>query len=386
MIKRNLASIIATTYSLIIASTFFMMPIYFQTELGFSTTKIGVILAAMSITALISMLPSGISNDFITSRKLAISALSLLIISIGSLNITSSFFAILILMVLIGGSRELFRLSLETFVFKTNEINSMPQTLGNYHGPRMLGLFGGMIIAALMLNKTSFREFFLAIGFTLLIPLSLSFFLPDSPISKSSSQEYKRELIRPSILIFMLFSFIFTSHWGAEYVNYGLFLSNNLHLSNSESALYMAVEFFLIGITVPLFGRYYRKFRLEYITTTAILLSGIGHILMVNDNIIISVIFRGIHGIGDGLLIIISYMIIAENFSKERIGGLNAAINVVMMAGMLTGSIIYGYLGDRFGSGISLIISGIITIISTPIIYLWFYLSKKELIKTISNN
>jgi MFS family permease len=148
----------------------------------------------------------------------------------------------------------------------------------------------------------------------------------------------------------------------------------------------MSSEFFLIGITVPLFGRYYRKFRLEYITTIAIILSGIGHILMVNDNIYFSIIFRGIHGIGDGLLIIITYMIIAENFSKERIGGLNAAINVVMMAGMLTGSIIYGYLGDRLGSGISLIISGIITIISTPIIYFWFHLNKKELTKTTSNN
>ncbi len=361
-----------------------MMPIYFQTELGFSTAKIGIILAAMSITALISMLPSGISNDFITSRRLATIALILLMTSIGLLYITRSFFIVLILMILTGGSRELFRLSLETFVFKSNELSNMPESLGNYHGSRMLGLFGGMVITALILGKTSFREFFLVIGFALLIPLSLSFFLPDSPISKSSSQEYKRELIRPSIIIFMLFSFIFTTHWGAEYVNYGLFLSKNLHLSNSESALYMSVEFLLIGLTLPFFGRNYRKFNFEYTTIIAILLSGIGHILMVNDNIFISVTFRAIHGLGDGLLIIVSYMIIAEKFSKERIGGLNAVINVVMMAGMLSGSILYGYLGNRLGSGISIIISGIITIISTPIIYFWFYLNKKELIKANS--
>ncbi len=377
--KTRLAAIIATIYSIIIASTFFMMPIYFQSELGFSTSRIGFILAAMSVTALLSMLPSGISNDFITSRKLAIIGLLILILSFILLYFTKDFLEVLSLMVLIGGARELFRLSLETFVFKSNDISDMPVSLGNYHGPRMTGLFTGMLLAAIILRSTGFREFFVIIGLALFIPLMLIFFLPDVSVSKSGAAEYKRELIRPSVLIFMLFCFIFTSHWGAEYVNYGLFLKNNLMLSDSQSALYMSFEFLLIGITVPVFGRYYKRIRLEYSTPFALICSGLGHILMVNTDIYISLIFRGIHGIGDGLLIIISYMIIAENFSRERIGGLNAAINFIMMAGMLLGSVIYGYLGENYGSGFSLIVSGIVTILSTPVIYLWFVLSKNDL-------
>lgn len=376
--KTGLASIIATIYSIIIASTFFMMPIYFQSELGFSTTRIGFILAAMSVTALLSMLPSGISNDFITSRRLAIMGLWILILSFTLLYFTKSFLQVLFLMVLIGGARELFRLSLETFVFKSNDINDMPVSLGNYHGPRMSGLFVGMIIAAIVLHRTGFREFFLIIGLALFFPLVLILFLPDIPVSKSGAAEYKRELIRPSILVFMIFCFIFTSHWGAEYVNYGLFLKNNLMLSDSQSALYMSFEFLLIGIVVPVFGRYYKRIRLEYSTPFALICSGLGHIFMVNSNVLISLMFRGIHGIGDGLLIIISYMIIAENFSKERIGGLNATINFIMMAGMLIGSIFYGYIGERYNSGLSLIISGIVTVLSIPVISIWFSLNKKE--------
>ncbi len=373
-----LASLIATIYSFIIASTFFMLPIYFQSDLNLSTAQIGYILALMSITALLSMLPSGISNDFITSRRLASTAIIILILSFIFLSFTKTYLTILFLMMFIGGARELFRLSLETFIFKSNDINKMPISLGNFHGLRMFGLFCGMLVAALILKNIRFDEFLVIIGILLIIPLLLLFLLPDIPISKSTPTEYKIELSRPSIIVFMIFSFIFTSHWGAEYVNYGIFLSNDLLLSNSQSALYMSFEFLFIAFTVPIFGRYYRKIRIKTSTILAILLSGLGHIFMVNKNVILSIIFRIIHGIGDGLLIIISYMIIAENFSKERIGGLNASINVIMMAGMLIGAIIYGHLGERYGSGTSLIISGIITIFSIPAIYIWFYLKEKE--------
>lgn len=384
MIKKfspnNLASTIAILYSIIIASTFFMMPIYFQSDLGFSTSKIGLILAAMSITALLSMLPSGISNDMITSRRLAITAILILIISFLLLYLSNKFLSVLLLMVLVGGARELFRLSLETFVFKTNELEVMPNSLGNYHGLRMLGLFFGMLLSAMILNNMEFREFFVIIGFALSIPLFFTFYLPDVPITKSKATEYKREIIRPSVIVFMTFCFIFSSHWGAEYVNYGLFLKNNLLLSESQSALYISFEFLIIGIIVPIFGKYYKKIRIEFSTSFALICSGLGHIFMVNDNLIFSLIFRGVHGIGDGLLIIISYMIIAENFSKERIGGLNAVVNFIMMGGMLLGSIFYGYLGEKYNSGLSLIVSGIITIFSIPIIYLWFFLRNKEII------
>ncbi|MCX7959418.1 MAG: MFS transporter, partial [Deltaproteobacteria bacterium] len=319
-----------------------------------------------------------IRDSFITSRRLAVSGLIIMILSFLLLYLARTFTAVLLLMVMIGGTRELFRISLETFVFKSNEIETMPVSLGNYHGPRMLGLFAGMLLSALILNSVSFREFFLIISAGLVVPVILTLYLPDVQVSKSGANEYKRELIRPQVIVFMIFCFNFTSHWGAEYVNYGLFLKNNLLLSNSDSALYMSFEFLLIGITVPFFGRYYRSFRTEYSTPFALLLSGTGHIFMVNNNVWVSLLFRGVHGIGDGLLIIISYMIIAENFSKERIGGLNAAINFVMMAGMLLGSVIYGYLGENLGSGLSLVISGVVTIVSIPVIYLWFYLRRKE--------
>ncbi|MCX7944971.1 MAG: MFS transporter [Deltaproteobacteria bacterium] len=378
---KHLHSIVATVYSIIIASTFFMMPIYFQSILGFSTSEIGFILAAMSITALLSILPSGISNDFITSRRVAIIGLVILIIAFVLLYFLRTFLSILLVMVFIGSARELFRISLETFVFKANDLNQMPESLGNFHGPRMIGLFLGMIIASFILQNFNFNLLFLIIAVSLLLPLILVFYLPDVPISRSTPKEYKEELIRPSIIVFMLFCFIFTSHWGAEYVNYGLFLKNELLLSDSQSAIYISVEFLIIGIILPIFGKAYKKTRIEYSTPIAIILSGIGHIFMVNNDVLISLIFRGIHGIGDGLLVIILYMIIAENFSKERIGGLNAVVNFVMMAGMLLGSIIFGYLGENFGSGFSMVVSGIITIFSTPIIYIWFGINKKNYLK-----
>ena len=355
-----------------------MMPIYFKNDIGFSTEQIGFILAAMSVSALISMLPSGISNDFFTSRRLASIALVVMLISFYLLPLTNKLSMILLIMIVIGIGRELFRLSLETFVFKSNELKQMPRSLGNYHSPRMFGLFLGMIISALILGSFNFGRFFTIIATLLIVPLILLTYLQDIPISKSTASEYKRELIRAPVILFMLFSLIFTSHWGAEYVNYGIFLSNELGLSNTESSLYMSFEFLLISISIPLLGRNYYKLNIPIITILSIFFSGIGHIFMVNSNVFISLLFRGIHGIGDGFLIIITYMIIAENFSKERIGGLNAAINVVMMLGMLLGSIVYGYIGGHFSSGISLIISGVVTLLSIPLFMIWFKMNKSE--------
>jgi len=355
-----------------------MMPIYFKNDLGFSTEKIGFILAFMSISALMSMLPSGISNDLFTSRRLAAIALIALLLSFLLLPRTKSFPVVLFIMIIIGISRELFRLSLETFIFKSSELQYMPATLGKYHSPRMFGLFLGMVIAAIILGRLDFSRFFIIIAILLIIPLILLSYLPDIPISKSTASEYKRELIRAPIIVFMLFSLIFTSHWGAEYVNYGIFLSNELGLSNTESSLYMSFEFLLISITVPLLGYNYHKLNIPAITILSIFLSGIGHIFMVNSNVSVSLIFRGIHGIGDGLLIIITYMIIAENFSKERIGGLNAAINVVMMFGMLLGSIVYGYIGEYYNSGTALIISGIVTLLSIPLFIIWSKMGRNK--------
>jgi hypothetical protein len=169
----------------------------------------------------------------------------------------------------------------------------------------MFGLFLGMIISALILGSFDFGRFFTIIAKPLVVALILLTYLPDIPISKSTASEYKRELIRALVILFLLFSFIFTSHWGAEYVNYGIFLSNELGLSNTESSLYMSFEFLLISITIPLLGCNYYKLNIPVITHIIHILLGIGHIFMINSNVFISLLFRGIHGIGDDFLIII---------------------------------------------------------------------------------
>jgi hypothetical protein len=65
----------------------------------------------MSVSALVSMLPSGISNDFFTSRRLASIALVVMLISFYLLPLTNKLSMILLIMIVIGIGRELFRLS-----------------------------------------------------------------------------------------------------------------------------------------------------------------------------------------------------------------------------------------------------------------------------------
>jgi MFS family permease len=86
--------------------------------------------------------------------------------------------------------------------------------------------------------------------------------------------------------------------------------------------------------------------------------------------IYVSLAARLVHGLGDGAVTIVVYVGMAKLFHLDRIGGNSGLVFLVFSMSSVVGSLIYGPLGQEYGYAVPLIVSGIMTFLLTPIVYL----------------
>jgi len=98
--------------------------------------------------------------------------------------------------------------------------------------------------------------------------------------------------------------------------------------------------------------------------------SGLGHVCMTLPPLYWSFAWRLVHGVGDGLIAMLTYTTIARLFHVDRIGGNSGLISLTTTLGVLTGSLIFGPLGAAWGYGWPLIISGALSLALIPLVYL----------------
>ncbi len=352
-----------------LAITAFFMPLYLK-EIGFSGKEIGIIYAAFSITSIISAFPSGLASDRFLARDLI--ALALALMGVASWMKSEIFlFPLFMLAYLIYGvGQNLFKVSLDALLLKTFS-RDVGKVYGIFNSVRMLGFTLGGIAGGLLLSVLDFRFTLKLIGsFYLLLSLIKNFLPKNVPIS-FGLKTYREDFWKPSVLLFAIWLFLFYLHWGAEFTSYGLFLRENLRLSLLGMGFYMSAEFAMIGLTSFTVGLWLNKGVSPYLLAIwGLLASGIGHMGMIIENLTVSLVFRLLHGVGDGTIMVLSYVGIAELFRVERIGGNSGLITLTIMLGGFIGSLIFGPLGEKWGYQWPLFISGVTTLALIPIIFI----------------
>jgi MFS family permease len=99
--------------------------------------------------------------------------------------------------------------------------------------------------------------------------------------------------------------------------------------------------------------------------------SGLGHVGMVFEPVLLSCAFRFLHGIGDGVVLLVFYRGVATLFVAERLGGNAGVVNTMTMVGMVLGALVFGPLGEAFGYGVPLWTSGLLTmLLALPVLVL----------------
>ena len=368
----HLPAIIAGLFTLGSATTVFYMPVFFSEELKFSGAQIGMLFALLAVCGVLASFPAGLGNDRITSRTLigiGLSVQAAILILMGYVRSFPFFAAIFFIWAL---ANNLFRISLEVQLLKTDQGTHTGRRFGNFAAIRFFGLALGTVLAGYLLALLDFRYSFYFVAVMCLLLLWAVRLLPPTKIAQVRLAEYRADFSNPRIILLAIWVFIFCLHWGVEHTCYSLFLRHEFRLPTHLLGWYMSAEFFAVVLAAFFIGRRIKQNGplLDYMIV-GVLLSGIGHIGMVYPPVYWSVAFRAIHGLGDGLIIVIFYLGLAQLFAVERVGGSNGIANLAMMLGMVTSALIAGPAGERFGYGLPIWISGFLLIALTlPLLWI----------------
>ena len=355
----------------------FYLPVFLDEELNFNGTQIGLLFAIQAVAGVLAILPAGLGNDRITSRTLVCASLIFLCAGFVLMGLVETFWLFVAVCFVYTASTHLFRMSLDVQVLKTDTGENTGARIGLYQAFRFGGIGIGTVLAGYLLEVIDFNQsFFIAaiICLLLIIPARL---LSPTPVAKQTFADYKADFSKPRIIFFAIWLMLFATHWGAEFTSYGLFLRNDFEFSMSQMGWYMSGEFAAIFITTLFLGKRLKgNGWLIPATIFGLALSGIGHIGMVFKPIAFSFTMRTMHGIGDGLIFLVFYVGIAKLFKVERLGGNAGLLNLATMVGLVIGALIYGPLGEKWGYGVPMWVSGILILALIP--FLFFIPAEKK--------
>jgi len=351
-------------YMVIISITCFFLTLYFKDTLAFSGKQIGMLYSIQAVTGMLAALPAGIGLDRISSRTIAVAGLILQGVCFIFLGLVKSFPACAGVFLIWSLSSWLFRMSIDVHVLKTIDKEFQASQIGIFQAWRFAGLTIGILLAGYAIRYLDFSISLMAAGgFCFLLTLP-TFFLSPTSVGRIWLSDYKKDFSNRTAQLFSIWMLLFATHWGAEQTCYGLFLKHDLGLSTIGMAWYISAEFIVILVTMlKIPGYMNRKNGLMAIAVIGLLTSGIGHIGMVLPWVWLSALFRMIHGIGDGCMLLIFYFGIARLFPMEHLGGNAGIVNLATMIGYVAGAMLYGHLGETFGYSHPIWISGVTTIL-----------------------
>ena len=343
----------------------FFLGVYYN-SIGLSGAQIGIIFALGTITGVITILPSGLSNDRLKSKHLIGIALALIAAFYFGLSQTHNFYIIALISLLGGIGGTIYITSSESLFYKSTNKKQISKKIGIFQGLNYLMIGLGMIIAGFLLEKNlAFEKLFFIFAIVFLVMTLISqIALPKTKTSQFALLQYKKDIFKPKILFFLLIMFLFAIHFGAESTTYGLFLKKTLLLSNFQMGLYMGIAIMTMALTVQIIAKKLHQWKTEYILIIGLFMSGTGHILMTINNPIVSAFFRIFHEIGDAAMFFFVYYGITKLFDLKRIGGNASIFTFTATLGGATGAIIFGPLGESMGYHVPLIVSGAITLLA----------------------
>lgn len=346
-------------------ATIFFIGIHLRT-IGFSGLEIGTIFTIYSLTGLISILPSGLSNDIFKSRNII--TIGLLLLSIQYFGMAHfQTFSILAICFFLGSlGKTIYGNSMDSLFLKSTEKEHTKKKISTFLSLNYILIGTSVMLSGYLLNlNIQFSSIFTIIGILLLIMAGASqFILPKSATSKFEALNYKKELFTREVIFFLGIMFLFAIHYGAEETSYGLFLENNLNLTKLQSGLYMGSAIMTMALSVILIRKLFKKIGTKNLLLLGTFLSGFGLIFTTNEIVEISFIFRIIHETGDAMMFFFLYYGLLKLFDLKKIGGTAGFTTFIIIIGASIGSFIFGPIGAKYGYQMPFLIGGITTLLA----------------------
>ncbi|MGD0781304.1 MAG: MFS transporter [Candidatus Aminicenantales bacterium] len=341
-----------------VTSILFLLPLHFV-KAGYGGVKIGAIIAVLSVAPLMAAFPTGWINDRFSMAGIVRAALLMVGLIFIVLAWTTNFPVVLAAFFLLGTANNALDVSLQSLYYKDETDIDQNRKYGIYvfwmgFGP-VLGIAGG----GLLTQVADFRALFLAFAAIMLAILGIVRRFDGPRFHLVGFRDYGRDFFRPKTLLFVFFLFFLGLHWAVEGTVYAPFLQTRFGLNNFQASLFMASELFFLPLSALLIGR--RKFdprANKRLVLAAMALSGAGMILTVTGSVFLSLGFRILHEIGDGVAGALIAVYISRLFEKRSIGGSAALLLAIEILAKMAGAMTLAPLGFRYGLQIPFYIAG----------------------------
>ncbi len=341
---------------------FIFLPLFLVT-LGFNGFQIGFLVSLYAVTALFSIFPTGIINDRYDIRYVLLLGYSMMSFFGLAVTFTDDFFLLIIIFLIGGFGQNFVQSSLQNIIFKEHAPRREGKKFGKYRLYSNLGFAAGLIAGGFITQLFSFIHTLRFIGIFYALMFFVTFWLAPTKVSRTRLTQYKTDFFKLHNVLFAVIIFLFATHWGAEKTSYALFIKTAFNLDMIYSGFFIAIPIIILGISAYTAGRKIDK-RTDFkkLFMYGMFISGVFHVLMVNPNVYLSFICRIFHEMGDGMTSIAILFWVSKKFIRKRIGGDAGLFTVTMIMGEFAGALIYGSVGEIYGWGIPLVVSGWISI------------------------
>lgn len=326
-----------------------LVPLHFL-GVGYSGWQIGLAVSLFAFAPLLFAFPTGWLNDRLSIREIVHAGLATTSLVFLLLWRVHDFFTVALLFLLLGVANNALDVSLNALYFKTDSGRDLNYRYSRLAFWQSLGTAFGTLLGGMLVALTSFEGLFVVMALFLLVTQAFVGRLQPVAFTPVPLRIYKHSFLNRRTLLFSVMIFFIGVHWGVEGTVYSPFLRQYFNLDLISLSLYISLALFGLALSAFLIGLLRHNPRLNAkLFLLSLFLSGIGLILMVNRNLVLSFFFRLIHEVGDGFLGALVWLFISRLFEKANIGGSAALLLVVMTLGHMAGSMLFASIGFHYG-------------------------------------
>jgi len=349
---------IAAGRALVYRLTFFFLPLYLI-QRGRGGWELGVLMSLFTVTTLLLAMPFGLFNDRMESRRLALAGFGGLALFYLGLVYADGFWPLVGCFLLGGLGASLSQISLESLVLKGAREEGRGGHFGLYSSVTTLVFALAVAAGGFLLESFSFRAIFVASAAGFLVLGLLSFRLGRSREVHSPISSYRTDLSSRGKRLFILVLFFFAFHWGAEVTSYTPFLKQRFGYGLEAIGLYMGTALTALAAASFLGGKHSDRIAsIRGLMGVGFVLSGAAQILMIFPPPGLSLAFRVIHEVGDGLIMVLIFFWASKVFHVDRLSGNYGVITFALLAGQSVSSLIFAPVGAALGYAAPLWMSG----------------------------
>jgi len=233
-----------------------------------------------------------------------------------------------------------------------------------------MNAFGiGLICSGFIVHLLGFAQLFTMLTGLYGLLFLVAWFLPKTKTASLSLTYYTRDFLRLRVLLFAGVIFLFFLHIGAESTSLSLFVEQNLGLSKTMVGIFLSSELFVFALTPLLFGKQLDKgYSIIRIFILGLFFSGVGQMVMTIPIVWVSLLARMTHGFGDSLVFMVGFVGVGRLFHIKNVGGSDGFILMVTQLSSFIAAIAFGPLGEMYGYGFPLFMSGLIMLIIIVVI------------------